>query len=203
MRRRLGRRSRGSTGNRRRLQWQKFYASDCGILTPPDTIVGIPLWIRPPSGRPAVGPTVGVDYKVEDDWTHVRTIISGSVGITHAVVEGQCIVYAVAAGIIEWDGLDDTLPAFADVPDPNTEGDFDWLWWSQIWRSRIAVANGTLDLQFELENPQEARFMTRAQRKLSAGNGLLFVLSAWNLGFTATSGAMGYGVGTRNLYKLP
>jgi len=200
--RRGGRRRGSIRGARRRLQWQRFYVADNGLgPVVAGTIAGAAWWVRPPAGRCAVA--CGSDVKVEEDWTHVRTIWDVKTIVQSSfAASGQGNMFRVAAGILEWNGIDDTNPAFIDVPDPGEEADADWLIWSSGWTANLGLGASIYNIQANL-NATDLTSTTRAQRKLSADNGLLFVISVRNENQNAASITWGYGAIARSLYKLP
>jgi len=189
-------------GPRRRLEWQRFYVADNGLgPLAAGSIAGVAWWVRPPAGRCAE--QCGTDAKVEEDWTLVRTIWDVKmIAQSSFGASGQGNMFRFAAGMLIWKGIDDTQPSFADVPDPGEEADADWVVWSAGWTPNLGLGASTYNIQSNL-TALDSTANSRAQRKLSADDGLLFVASMRNENQNAAAITWGYGAIARNLYKLP
>jgi len=184
---------------RRRFQWQGGFAYTEGFLFQAPTVAGSSAfsayWVRPPAG---VVDTVINDF-VPDDWTVVKQINRSTVSIIENLGSFS-VNFQVFHGVLAWDNVDDSDPAALQTPIPSAPG-YDWLWW---WTKGILNYHTAPNLVQTVSNDtaSETFSVTKSQRKLSAGTGLLGVVEV-----KALSGGIdadwGYSHWHRYGYKLP
>jgi len=198
---------RGPRSPRRKLSWYsaKMWANDANFENGDSAIV----WLRFPAG--------GFDPRFVDapgdpvptDWTLVRTVIPNFHWTINQNGTGPFVdqIVFLDAGIIAWEATD----TYADsidrtvgdnnalgVPDAQN-GSYDWIW---RWSGQGAILASS---QFLFSSPLSDRQQeSKAQRKLSAGTGLLFVAQIRDHELSAPSDfSCNLGIDVRFLFKLP
>jgi len=150
------------------------------------------FWVRVPAGRE----DSAYNRVVPDDCTLIRSIYQFS-----WFFEANATLASVAQmtfGVCVFKWFDDTLPAA--VPDPTTDADLDWIWRFQIAPTGQPV-NGTT---YFGQATADTHISVKARRKLSAGDGLLFVQgSALVANGSLPTGELGFNFDVRNQLLLP
>jgi len=198
----IRRRSRRSgSGTRRKSRWEGTYAtlplaSGLGVPTVAFSSTVQTAWARVPAGT---FDSINGDI-VTDDCTVYRMINAMEFGLIKTVSTGS-MELVMGAGIIAWDGLDDTPPAATDVPLPVQSAGFDWLWW---WNSSVQLQNRVVNDAWTFQNEQgpEKNVFTKGMRKLSTGTGLLLVVECFAL-ISGMSANYGWAHNGRYAVKLP
>jgi len=185
--------------NRRRVQWLGGAAWTEGLDQPIPVIgtssAALTAWVR----VPAAAYDNFNQREVEVDWTVIREI---NVGTFTAITTAPVLIdVTFGMGVLAWDQITDTPPSILDVPLPVQASGYDWLWW---WVRPYKVLNagtGTQVTFSSLDAPEGFSF-TKAQRKLSAGTGLLLVVECFSNAPT-NLGTWGFTHCSRYAYKLP
>jgi len=183
-------------GKKRRLEWGRgsIAANAPGNITSGTTLLSA-FWYKVPAGV-VNNSTPGLDLEPED-WTLVRTMPS----IQACVSAGAGIsVPILAAGLIVWEGIDDTVPSVLLVPEPVLDGDADWIWhWSRVGCQQVSSTT-----QFLADNADNSLDkQSRAQRKLSSRQGILLVVECSNINGVNNLSDFAFNFYGRSLYKLP
>jgi len=186
-------------GTRRKNDWQRFYAADCGVSAAGgQQTTGIAWWVRPPADTVAAS-AAGQDV-VPEDLTLVKTIAYFQGYHRKNLAANECYIDYHAWGFIVWEGIDDTNPSYVDVPSPFIDGDADWI----LHQVQPLVGDAITSAEFVIRYPSvltDSLLMSRAMRKLSSKQGILFVTDYTN---NSTSAAeYGYAAYARMLFKLP
>jgi len=175
MARRFQRRS--SNSQRRKLAWEGSLIGGVADLSVNEVTAG---WLRVPAGLsdPAYVP----EKYIEEDCTLTRlfanvTFFSSNLG---AQINQP---WNFAMGVIAWDGATNDVFDITVPPHPALDLQLDWVWRSITGAQQHNIAFTT---------PQGLSAESKAQRKLSAGTGLLFTA-----GFTEITGA---GPGTLEIH---
>jgi len=185
---------------RRRVQWENgasFLPYDSLLIpTVAGTSTYVAAWFRVPA---ATFDTVN-DREVPVDWTLIREINECSFTAYNNAGGGASMSFLFGAGVIAWDGVNDTPPDPLATPLPVQQGGLDWLWhWVNPWQS--LVTSGGQVIGQNLDAP-EGMVFGKSQRKLSAGTGLLFVAEMYATE-DSMNGYWGYSHHGRYAFKLP
>jgi len=177
--RRISRRRRSSSGSKRRKDWQSNsnHEAVAGNI-PPGTLSLASYWIAFPADT--FGEVAGANDQIEqeEDNTIVRLMTSVMVSFTNNAVGGNGAVFA-GAGIIRWEQNTQDVPNPLEIPNPIIDADADWLWqWSQGKMLQGLPANTTTVLT-NFVSPDSLQG-SRAKRKLTSKQGLLFIASVDN-----------------------
>jgi len=177
------------------MQWGRSYAFSEGFdLSMTANSHGLSTaWLKVPAG---VANTTGdVDIVEPDDWTLVRSLAhyafyipglsTGAVGVA-------------GFGVIVWEGVDDTQPNPLEVPWPSIDGDADWI---GRWIQPLALGPGS-SAYISQAGASQLSVESKAQRKLSARQGILLVVDGFLVAGTGTVAA-GWYFDYRALFKLP
>lgn len=164
------------SGKRRKLAWG--HASTRGVV-PGDILPGSILlgthWAQPPAGTLLPG----TDNEIPNDLTLVKTLNSFAASVIPAAASTGQAIFTLCAGLIVWEGIsgDDADIDPLQTPFPTTEGEADWLW-TQYHPFAGPVEN-TAFWTTEAPGFVEVAW-SRAQRKLSSRQGILFVMGVDN-----------------------
>jgi len=186
-------------GSRRRMQWGRgdLVSSVPGTVTVGDTLPAT-FWYKVPAGVPKAI-TGGVDLEPED-WTLVRSILSFQASFVPTTA--GAVFAEVGAGLIVWEGTSEEDPNPLEVPLPIGDGDADWLWHFAAVAAQPATGSGAP--VFLVDNHENSfDVQSRAMRKLSARQGLLFVCELSNFFGEQDLGQFLFGFFGRSLFKLP
>lgn len=188
-------------GPRRRLEWGRTFAGGPvdGTVTA-GTELPFAYWAKVPAG--VLNTRVLPDGAPEpEDWTLVRSI--HALDMVCVVADPSVTMFNMSAGVLVWNGIDDSLPAVGTYPSPTVQGDFDWVWRiSAVGAKQVASANTVFNAS--TSGASELLIQSRAQRKLSAGAGLLFVVELSNqLGSGSSINGFAFNYDMRALFKLP
>lgn len=192
-------RTHGSSKSRRKLGWADAnFAVPASSLGAVSAHSGIGFWLRAPAG--VLDTSFTPSRLVEEDHTLTKMRINCNFDIRFPVVGYYDIQLAI--GVITWDGRNDTDPPFTECPFPTTEAGFDWTY---IWRncySGNSIAVGQ-QLLYQNQFGAESLISSKAQRKLSAGTGILLVVDIIN--YAGSAGAVNWAAGmqARGLFRLP
>lgn len=185
----------------RRKDWQSNsnFEAVPGNITP-GTLLLSSYWIAFPADT--FGEVAGVNdqIEVEEDNTIVRLMTTVAVGFRNTDAGSQGAVFA-GAGIIRWEQNTQDVANPLEIPNPIIDSDADWLWqWNQA-RNLAAVpaaTNTVLTNYVSSENWE----VSKAKRKLTSKQGLLFVACVDNSFSTNTLDSMTYANWTRFLVLL-
>jgi len=193
LRRRRGSRSVRSSSNRRRNNWLRASTQFGTTTVLAGTGSVFSDWVR----EPAEVVASGTDNIVEEDLTLVRCRNDIHLGVQFAAGD-HALCYATA-GLIVWEKNDANLLSVAETPRPWFDGDADWLWhWTQGFNNTAA---GAMDLFVGNDIGHEKLQWTKAMRKLSSRQGLLFVCEFSNGSLVTVKWNMFYYF--RGLFKWP
>jgi len=197
----LRRRGRSRSGSRRKSRWEGTYSylplvNGTSVPTVAGTSNVSAVWARVPAGA---YDTVNGD-NVTDDCTVYRMINSIQFGVIKTVAAGS-IELTYGAGIIAWDGIDDTAPPVTDIPFPVQSGGYDWLWW---WAGSIQLQNFAVNAYATPDNlfGPDHNVFTKSMRKLSTGTGLLLVVECYAM-ISGMQANYGWSHNGRYAVKLP
>lgn len=198
-----GRRRSGRGGSRRRkLDWQRAFASDI-IDAAPDAETISAFWVRPPADRPVDEFNNGFDTSiVEEDLTLIRTrpYFKGAYVVQDVTDNPQLSI--IGAGIVVHTNNDANQdPDPDDVPSPINDGNADWVWHWDVSGQTPGLTSQNFLINVDSSFAPDSVSDVRAQRKLSANQGLAFVVSVAN--FSGTFTRFAYLWYVRALFKLP
>jgi len=170
-------------GPKRKLAWE--YYAEVGIIH--NSTVSSARWIRVPAGKY----DSGAQGYVQEDCTLVKMLLTPVISTTVAAA-GNCIA---GIGIIAWKGVDENVPT--EFPLPMFDADQDWIIRAPMCYQGHASGGQTVVNYFSQSAPY---VISKAQRKLSDGYGLLLVCE--NFVNSSDNGAL-FGYDARWLVKLP
>jgi len=197
--RRHSRRSR-SRSSRRRSEWGAAqYAATNLSDVPAGTVFFDADWIKVPSGA-VNNSTTGLD-KEDEDWTLTRLLPSFGMNVVIGSAGFQNFGFAV--GIMVWEQTNDASPPVVGpsaVPFPTANGDADWIWTDYGW---VAGSFTGATSQFAQPNSSDILNQSRAMRKLSANQGLIYVIGVDNSLGDSGLFNFSYQIFARAHFKLP
>jgi len=184
-------------GPRRKTTWEDafWFNPQTNDVTSGNSLI-YTQWVKLPAdiAIPTLGGREPVDY------TLTRSYIRFTGAIGAGPTEFLVNVY-IAAGLIVWDGLNADPPDVLSVQPPiSNDDDADWIW-KWVWPVTILDNGGNLTGAYTLEPGLESGAWSRAQRKLSAHQGLLLVVQCRNEGEIDVGFNWTYY--SRHLFKLP
>jgi len=201
MRSRRGAFRRSSRGPKRKTDWGRAFGGIEASQVNAGTIGVFATWLKYPADVIQAQPP-GTDNVEPEDYTLVKSRLTSSHLIFATLSENQGVICNVADGIIVWEQANSDDPDPDTVPLPIQEGNADWI--IHRWRNAQGVnASGfTLGVQFISPQPgYELEEWSRAQRKLSSMQGLLYVAQCENVGTTNVFWQADFFY--RCLFKLP
>jgi hypothetical protein len=166
-----------------------------GTITPGTSLLDT-YWYKIPAGVPK-DIAGGVDLEPED-MTLVRTLPNIQVHMQQDTA-GPVMAH-VAAGLIVWEGISQDDPSVLTVPFPVEDGDADWIWhFASVGGNAVSAATS-----FLADNGQNSfDRQSKAQRKLSARQGILFVVEVSNVLGEHNLSSFVWSFYGRSLFKLP
>lgn len=192
-------RSRG--GSRRRKDWQSNsnYELVPGTITP-GTLLLASYWIAFPADTFGEDDGINNQIEQEEDNTIVRLLTSVSVSFEPVVQMSNGVVFG-GAGIIRWESNTQDRPNPLTIPNPIIDSDADWLWqWNQGSDMTSVPANTPRVLTNFVSSQNFSE--SRAKRKLTSKQGLLFVAAVDNSFGTQSIGGFAWANWTRFLVLL-
>lgn len=180
-------------GKRRRLQWQGASAFFPNQAMADGDVVA--FWARVPAGA-VDNSGAAIPYIVPDDYTLVRSRLIWVFNTTNGGAN-VTLPWSIGLGLIDWDGLtDNPLDLGNSIPHPVYDTDEDWIFRNagpEIYENIVEGSNGVGDVD---------AYQSRAQRKLSAGKGVLCVIGTASP-VTPYAALINATVDVRMLFKEP
>jgi len=187
-----------SSPAKRRFEWGRAFGSgELAANVPAGTVLYKAFWVKVPAGVENTS-TPGNDLEPED-WTLTRTLVQ--IGMSAQANTTGFVFGFFSAGLIRWQGIDDTPPIPTQIPFPVCDGDADWIW---TWTAPDALLLGGTDLIEKGNDGQDTYTKSSPQRKLSSRDGLLFVVGFDNSDPSSnTIDGLAFAANFRFGFKLP
>jgi len=167
---------RSSGRSRRKMDWLYANFTSSGIVTAPALVHTVAsAWVVPPGNAVDNLALVPMTTPVDRTLTRSRHRFGASMRSLDSSIRFDNS--QLFAGVLRWNDIDDTSPTILETPWPS-QGQFDWVW-HQVFHVTSIVPAAGIQIYDNGDGPGD--FVdSRAQRKLSSGEGLLLVVDFLN-----------------------